>query len=307
MKFLIIGTGGTGGSIGGFLVLNNHDVTLIARGAHLEEMKKNGLKLRSGLKGYTHIPNIKACEGDEYKDKADVIFVCVKSYSLDEIIPLIRRASHSNTIVIPVLNGIGIGDKIYDSFKDALILDGCIYIVAYVASLGEIAQDGGFLKIVFGERENQKVPNEMLEELKGVLEVCGIKAEVSDNIKRDTIKKYSFISPFASCGVYYDITAKDMQHAGEYRQMFIKLFDEIKSISDAMGIKLEINIEDNLKILDKLTPDATASLQKDFKAGKRTEMDGLIFEVVRLSEKYNVSVPNYKMIAEKLGYVSNTQ
>ncbi|HEX9060368.1 MAG TPA: 2-dehydropantoate 2-reductase [Clostridia bacterium] len=302
MKFLIIGTGGTGGSIGGFLALNNHDVTFIARGAHLEEMKKNGLKLRSGLKGDIRIPNIKACEGDEYNDKADVIFVCVKSYSIDEIIPLIRRASHSNTIVIPVLNGIGIGDKIYDSFNDALILDGCIYIVAYVVSPGEIAQDGGFFKIVFGERENQKVPDGKMEELKEVLEACGIKAEVSDNIKHDTMQKYSFISPFASCGVYYDITAKDMQHDGEYRQMFIKLFNEIKSISYVMGIKLKTNIEDNLKILDKLTLDATASLQKDFKAGKRTEIDGLIFEVVRLSEKYNVSVPNYKMIAKKLGY-----
>lgn len=104
MKYLILGTGGTGASIGAFLAAEGKDVTFMARGAHLEAMRKNGLVLDSGLKGHVEIKNVKAFEGKDINDKADVIFVCVKSYSLEDIIPVIKRAAGADTIVIPILN-----------------------------------------------------------------------------------------------------------------------------------------------------------------------------------------------------------
>lgn len=301
MKFLIIGTGGTGGCIGGFLALNGADVTFIARGAHLEHMKQNGLKLNSMIKGDITIPKVKVCEDKDYSDKADVIFICVKSYSLDDIMPLVKRASHADTIVIPILNGIGIGDKIYDKFKESFIADGCIYIVAYLAAPGEIVQMGSILRVVFGPRKNQSIPYGKLDEVKSVLCSSGIEAIVSDNIERDTFQKFSFISPYAACGVYYNITAEEMRSNAEYRQMFINLLNEIKSIADAINISFKTDIvEANLKILDALEPGTTASLQKDVQKGRQTEIDGLIFEVVRLADSYGVSVPNYRIIADSL-------
>jgi 2-dehydropantoate 2-reductase len=303
MKFLIIGTGGTGGCIGGFLASNGFDTSFIARGEHLKKIKENGLKIRSDLKGDIHIKNTKAYEMGEYSDKADVIFICVKSYSLDEAIPLVKRASNKDTIVIPILNGIGIGDKIYEKFSEAFILDGCIYIVGYVASPGEIAQKGKVLKLVFGARNSQQVPVEKLEIIRQSLQTSGIEAVVSDNIRLDTFKKFSFISPYASCGAYYNITAAGMQDCNEYRQMFIKLSEEIKSLAKAMNLSVQTDIiAANLKLLDALLPETTASLQKDLAAGKETEIDWLIFEVVRLADKFGVSVPNYKMVAEKFGF-----
>jgi 2-dehydropantoate 2-reductase len=82
MKYLIAGTGGVGGSIAGFLSLAGKDVTCIARGAHLQSIQTNGLKLKSDLKG-EHTLQIKATTAEEFKGKADVIFVCVKGYSVD--------------------------------------------------------------------------------------------------------------------------------------------------------------------------------------------------------------------------------
>ena len=84
MKYLIAGTGGVGGSIAGFLSLAGKDVTCIARGAHLQSIQTNGLKLKSDLKG-EHTLQIKATTAEEFKGKADVIFVCVKGYSVDSI------------------------------------------------------------------------------------------------------------------------------------------------------------------------------------------------------------------------------
>ena len=94
-KYLIVGTGGVGGSIAGFLALAGKDVTCIARGKHLEAIREKGLHLRSDLKGNHFLP-IQACTAEEYNEKANVIFVCVKGYSLDSIKDLLEKASKSH-------------------------------------------------------------------------------------------------------------------------------------------------------------------------------------------------------------------
>lgn len=89
-NYLIAGTGGVGGSIAAFLALAGKNVTCIARGEHLAAIREHGLRLHSDLKG-EHTLHVPACTAEEYQDKADVIFVCVKGYSLNSITDLIRR------------------------------------------------------------------------------------------------------------------------------------------------------------------------------------------------------------------------
>ena len=92
LKYLIAGTGGVGGSIAAFLALAGKDVTCIARGEHLAAIRENGLQLHSDLKG-EHTLKVPAYTAEEYTAltstsatyKADVIFVCVKGYSVDSI------------------------------------------------------------------------------------------------------------------------------------------------------------------------------------------------------------------------------
>ena len=76
---------------------------------------------------------------------------------------------------------------------------------------------------------------------------------------------------------------------------------EIESIGHAMGIEFKEDLTArNLDILSTLTPDATTSMQRDVMAGKPSEIDGLVFQVVRMGHKYNVPVPCYEMVSEKL-------
>lgn len=303
MKFLIIGAGGTGGSIGGFLASSGYDVTFIARGEHLKTINENGLKLKSGIKGDLVLKNVKAFTSEEYNDRPDVIFICVKTYSIDGILPLLKRVSHKDTVIIPILNGIGIGDKIYEKFKDAYVLDGCVYIVGFVSAPGEITHMGKFLRVVYGERKNQAIPYDKVLEINEVLTNSGIKGIISDSIVKDTFKKYSFVSAFATCGAFYNVNAGEMRKNLEYRETFIKLVKEIQAIAFAMGLSFDADLLiSNVKILDAMEPDSTASMQKDLQAGKQTEMDGLIFEVVRLADEYGVSAANYKKIAKNFGY-----
>ena len=102
MKYVVIGAGGTGGAIGGFLAKAGKDVTLIARGAHLQKMLEDGLHFET-VDGEFTVP-VRACTMDDYQGTPDIIFVCVKGYSLDETIPFIERIAGPDTIVIPILN-----------------------------------------------------------------------------------------------------------------------------------------------------------------------------------------------------------
>ena len=303
MKYLIIGTGGTGACIGGFLASKNNDVSFISRGKNLEHMKQNGLKIKTGIKGELYFPNIKVFSDKEYTDKADVIFVCVKSYSIDDIIPVIRHASHENTIIIPIANGYGIGEKISNKLNTLHVLDGCIYISAFIDAPGSITQLGNYFKIVFGKRKGDSIKSNILNNVKNTLCDCGIDTIVSDNIQRDTFKKFTFISSFASCAAYYDITAKAIQQEGKYRETFKELCEEIKKIGDKLQLELDVDItEENLKVVDSATPDTTSSMQKDMEAGKKSEIGELVFEVVRMADKFGVDVPVYSMIAKHFGY-----
>lgn len=304
MKYAVIGAGGTGGAIGGFLAKAGKDVTLIARGGHLACMKTDGLKLET-LEGSFTVP-VKACTLEEYREVPDVIFVCVKGYSLSDIIPDIRRIADSHTVIIPILNIYGTGKKIQEQLPEILVTDGCIYIAAEIKEPGVILMSGTIFRVVFGLRKDtpEEVSKKIMPVLKRVeqdLTDAGITPILSTQIEKDALQKFSFVSPMAALGACYDTQASDVQAAGEMRNLFISLIREIKTLSDAMGVGLPENIVDiNLKIMDNLVATATASMQRDIRSGKQSEVDGLVYEVVRLGEQYHVEVPQYKRIAEEL-------
>lgn len=181
MKYLIAGTGGVGGSIAGFLSLAGKDVTCIARGAHLQSIQTNGLKLKSDLKG-EHTLRIPATTAEEFSEKADVIFVCVKGYSVDSIVELIKRAAHKDTVVIPILNVYGTGPRIQKLVPDVTVLDGCIYIVGFLSGTGEITQMGKIFRLVYGAHHGTVVKPGLLEAIQQDLQEAGIKVDLSPDI-----------------------------------------------------------------------------------------------------------------------------
>ena len=267
MKYLIAGTGGVGGSIAAFLSLAGKDVTCIARGEHLAAIREHGLCLHSDLKGEHTLP-IKAYTAEEYTGKADVIFVCVKGYSVDSITELIKRSAHQDTVVIPILNVYGTGPRIQRLVPGVTVLDGCIYIVGFVSGKGEITQMGKIFRLVYGAHKGTVVPRGTLETIQQDLQESGIKAEISSDINRDTFVKWSFISAMAVTGAYYDVPMGEVQKPGEVRDTFIGLSRESAALGAKLGIEFKEDIvEYNLKVIDKLDPESTASMQKDMAKG----------------------------------------
>ncbi|MDO5540542.1 MAG: 2-dehydropantoate 2-reductase [Eubacteriales bacterium] len=300
MKYLIIGAGGTGGCLGAYMTEAGKDVTMIARGAHLKAIQENGLRMETTRKGNYTVPYVKPMKMEDYQEHPDAIFVCVKGYSLEDTIPFIKDTAKKDTVVIPVLNIYGTGGRMQEKLPDLLVTDGCIYIAGEIKEPGCLWQNGDIFRVVFGVR-NPAEYRPVLKEIQKDLLDSGIDGILSENIRRDALKKFAYVSPAAACGQYYDVSAGEMQKPGEIRETFAALIGEIDKLARAMDIDFEEDIvKTNLDILDALTPEASTSMQRDIRQGKNSEIDGLIYEVVRLGEKHGVELPVYRKIAEKL-------
>ena len=329
MKYIIIGAGGTGGILGFYMTKAGKDVTLIARNAHLEVMKKQGLSVEKMWTNETETIPVSAESMESYEakgEKADVILVCVKKYSLDSCIPFIQNISHKNTIVVPVLNVYGTGAYLQEKLPELLVTDGCIYVTANIKQPGVLLQHGEILRVFFGVREKEdlkkfntkfdtkydvkkKIPEQinieykaesLLKKIAQDFKNSGVDGILSDNIKRDALTKFSYVSPIGTAGLYLHAVAGDFQKEGEARELFKTLIREIVTLSNAMGVTFEEDlVERNLKILSNLPEETTTSMQRDVMEGKQSEIDGLVYEVVRMAEKYGAEVPAYRRAAEK--------
>lgn len=300
MKYAIIGAGGTGGILGFYMTKAGKDVTLIARGRHLAAMQESGLAVEKMWDGTTETIPVKAADMDHYSERPDVILVCVKGYSLEDTIPFIQSVANPSTIVIPVLNIYGTGAKMQEKLPNLLVTDGCIYVSANIKEPGVLIQHGKILRVVYGVREKEEY-DPRLEEIKQDFDVSGIDGVLSENIRRDALEKFSYVSPIGAAGLYYHATAADFQREGEEREAFKTMIREIAALAEAMGVPFERDMVDvNLKILSTLAPEATTSMQRDVMEGKDSEIDGLVYEVVRMGERYHVPVPMYEKVAEKL-------
>lgn len=300
MKYLIYGAGGIGGCLAAFLAQGGKDVSLIARGAHLKAIQDHGLVLETGH-GTFAVP-VKACEQEQVTEKPDVIFLCVKGYSLEGTIPTLKRLCDRHTIVIPLLNIYGTGGRLQPELSPALVTDGCIYIAAEIKAPGTIHMSGDIFRVVFGPRTPSQFRPE-LEQVERDLKDCGIQGELSRDIQRDALMKFSVVSPMAACGIYHHVKVAGVQVPGQPREDFKELVSEIGALAAAMGHPFpEDPVPRNLAIQDALDPDASTSLKRDLDAGKPSEVDGLIFEVVRLGRKYGVPTPMYDKVAAQLGF-----
>ena len=316
IRYMVIGAGGTGGAVGSYLARAGFDVTFIARGKHLEAMRTKGLHvirpqdefMVSDFMAYTEDGFLEGVgEGDKIKQQLlpDVIFVCVKGYSVDDVIPFINKAASGGAVVIPILNLYGTGKRMQEQLPGIMVTDGCIYVASEIKSPGIILMKGEILRVVFGLRKEDADKTEQYMELftriHDDLTFAGIDCVVSDNIERDALRKFSYVSPQGACGLYYGAMTGAMQKPGKERDCFAGLVHEVQLLAEAMGIDFgEDIVQTNLNILDKLEPTMTTSLQRDIAAGRSSEIEGLIFMVVKLADEYGVQLPLYEKIVNEL-------
>lgn len=140
-----------------------------------------------------------------------------------------------------------------------------------------------------------------LEEIRQDFTDSAIDGILSENIRREALEKFSYVSPIGAAGLYCNAVAGDFQKEGAPRELFCSMIREIAALADAMGVPFQKDMVDvNLHILSNLAPETTTSMQRDVMAGKPSEIDGLVYEVVRMGKLYGVPVPSYTKVANRL-------
>ena len=304
MKYVIAGAGATGGSIGAFLVKAGQDVTFLARGTQLQVLRAQGISMRNTKLGDFRVYPVKAMTMEEYEETPDVIFVCVKWYSIEDAVELVRRRAAGDTVVIPILNIYGTGERMQEQCPGITVTDGCIYVAAHVSAPGEITHSGDIFRVVYGLRPGQDTGQtqlDRLEQVKRDLDNAGICGEYTEHVKRDAFRKFTYVSPMAAAGEYFHAQAGDFQKEGEPRSTFIAMDRELLALGEAMGLGLRQDmVEVNLKILADLGPEAGTSMQRDIAKGGRSEIQGLVYAVEDLAEQYGVEMPVYRKVIQEL-------
>ena len=304
LKYVIAGAGATGGSIGAFLAADGRDVTFLARGAQLEAFQEKGIDMKHTAKGDFTVAPVKAMTMEAYQDTPDVVFVCVKSYSLEDVIQLAKRICGPETVVIPILNIYGTGERMQKSLPAVTVTDGCIYVAAHVSAPGEITHGGDIFRVVYGLRPGQEATETVMEKLAQVkqdLDYAGISGEYTDHVRRDTFRKFMYTSPMAAAGEYYHAQAGVFQKDGEPRETFIAMDRELLALSKDMGLGVpEDMVEVNLAILADLSPQAGTSMQRDIAKGRQSEISELVYAVEDMAATYGVEMPVYHRVIEEL-------
>ena len=149
LKYMILGAGGTGGILGAALTKAGKDVTFIARSSNLDAMRNNGLIIRhlwDQTEEHLEVRALSMEESCALSLAPEVIFICVKEYSLDSVLPFIRQTTGPRTIIIPILNIYGTGARVQKELPDCTVLDGCIYVSASLEHPGVLVQHGPIFK-----------------------------------------------------------------------------------------------------------------------------------------------------------------
>ncbi|MDF2633685.1 MAG: 2-dehydropantoate 2-reductase [Pelosinus sp.] len=292
MKLAVIGMGGVGGYIGGLLAKARHDVTYIARGTTLEMIRTKGLQVHSELHGSFIAQPSMITQDVEKIGIVDAVFVCVKGYSIESAYQSIKPIVGKNTLVIPLLNGVGISTKLKGLLGKGIVLDGCMYITSEAIEPGVISQRDKYNKIVIGGKNLDTVSLAKIEQLAAIIRKSGIECIVSNDVEADIWAKYNFNCAFSVVTALYGINAGELRADPKKVEMLQALSQEAAKVAKALGISQpEDIVERSMKIMWVMKDEGTSSLKRDIQAGANSEAELFSGEICRLAATCGVEVP----------------
>ena len=289
----VLGIGGVGGYVGGMLAaanLPNLEIVFIARNQTKEILKQNGLKLL--LDQGQQIAYAQQVSDDPAEiGRLDLLICAVKGYDLLDSLKLYASCLDKDSVIIPMLNGIGIADQVHHILPEPQVWESCIYIVARQEERGVIRQTGPVNQLYFGSPAATDLELKKLEQL---FKQAGLKADIAPDIETELWKKFFFISVTATFTSYYNAAIGTAQNDPEKAKEVRQLLDELEQVGIAKGIKLPENlVQETYDRILSLPAGMTSSMYADFQKTGPTELEQLTGEVVRLGKQFNLATPMY--------------
>jgi 2-dehydropantoate 2-reductase len=290
-RISIIGAGGIGGYFAAVLARAGHTVRVLARGAHLEAIRaQGGLEVREPGAPPV-VVDVGASDDPDALTGASFVILAVKTYSLDDIAPLTRRLAHGGATIVPMLNGVGLEDRLATlGVPRACVLGGVAYVSTARTAPGVVTRFSDFRRIIVGEFGG--LMSARASDFVAAFTEAGVDAEATDAIEVELWRKFAFMASMAAvCGLARQPSAT-VRDAPFGRAVIVHALREVVAVGRASGVAVtdEIVVQ-TMRIIDGLPAGAKPSFLLDLERGGPTELDALSGTVARLGQALGVDTP----------------
>lgn len=300
-KTAVVGIGGVGGYMAAMLGQVCPHLTVAARGGRGEAIRKNGLVLHSDYKGELKVRPERVVPVREMGVQ-DYIFVCVKNYSLEEVCREMEDSVGDDTVIIPVMNGVDPGEKIRNLIGKGTVVDSLIYIVAFAERDYSITQQGDFANLRIGIQNPDEAQKRKIEEVSRLLAAADIDHAVAEDIELAVWRKYILNCAYNVASAYYDNTIGQLRSDPVKAKEYEALVTEAYNVALAKGVHVKPAHKDAIihRFYYELAENATSSLQRDIREGKRAEIDTFSGYIVREGKKLGLEMPVSEKMYQRL-------
>lgn len=298
MKIAVIGTGGVGGYFGGRLAESGNDVWFLARGRHLDSMRRCGLKVKSRLDDMLIKP-VQATDKSAEIGPVDLILIAVKLWDTDAAIEAAKPLLGPDTAIVSLQNGIEATERLVAAFGKARVLGGTCQIAAVISGPGIILHTGTMARMTIGELDGS-----MSKRLEAIAEACK-KAKIdfvaTQEIDKAIWQKFVFLSSFSGVTTLTRLPKGPIMAEAETRTMLHAAIAETIAVARARGVKLDDDLADKLmKFAEGLPDDMKSSMLGDLDRGARLELPWLSGTVAKLGASLGVPTPVHTAIFQAL-------
>ena len=288
MKIAVMGAGGVGGYFGGLLARSGHEVTFIARGAHLAAIRQKGLRVESQLDG-DFTAQGKATADTAEAGVQELVLFTVKMYHNESAVAALRPLVGPGTVVLTLQNGIDNGEQLAGVLGPEPVMIGSAYMEGRIKEPGVVTQ-GGPGMAVFGEMTPGFTQRG--RDLLQVFLEAGWRVELAENMPGMLWKKFAYIAGSAAVNAATGSDYGEMRSVPETRDLIEGAIGECLSVGRALGAPvMEDSLEWAMTSLDNFPAAGRASLAKDFQDGNPVELEGLTGAVIRLGRQAGVPTP----------------
>lgn len=298
MRIAVFGAGGVGGYFGGQLAKAGLEVVFIARGAHLQAIRQNGLFIKSA-KGDFCIQPARAEEDPSVVGPVDIALLGVKAWQVSEAARAMRPMIGPDTVVIPLENGVEAPSQLSEVLGSEHVAGGLCRISSQVGEPGHIQHIGMEPSIAFNWFDHH--PDPRLDALCTAFLSQGVKAEIPFDIQVAMWLKFIFIASISGVGSLTRAPVGVQRSLPETRQLLETTLNEVVAVGRARGVALKESVEqDTLRFIDSIPPATVASMQRDIIAGRPSELEYQNGTVVRFGREYGVPTPANEFIYASL-------
>jgi 2-dehydropantoate 2-reductase len=294
MRVAVIGAGGVGGAFGAALANAGADVTFVARGAHLQAMRQNGLRVEGG-RGETIVSPAQATDDPATIGSVDFVLFCVKLWDVESAGAAIKPLIGPTTAVIPLQNGIDSAERLIPILGAQAVMGGVAQISATIAEPGVIRQVGTFMRLIFGELEGGKSARG--EAFLALCQKAGFDATHSDKIMTELWMKFILLASNASMTAATRTPIGILRDDPDINPLFARAYAEVVAVGRAKGISLPDDaVEKVIGFNRSAPPTMMASMAHDLIRGNRIELPWLSGKVVALGRELGVPTPVHEIL-----------